>query len=490
MKNKTYKFRAVLIIILTNLLISTSVFAQTPQKMSYQAVIRNSSDDLITNTQVGMKISILRGSETGTVVYTETQTPTTNANGLVSIEFGGGTGFSSIDWSTGNYYIKTETDPEGGTDYSITGASQLLSVPYALFAGATSGSGSSNWTINGNNIYNSNSGNVGIGTTAPNRKLEIGGTGDQYIRVRANSSNISGIELFRETPGAFDWRISNEGGNLRFVWSENDFTSTKEALRINLYGNVGIGTLNPLNKTKLHVASSNLYAGYFTTDSISDNSHAVHAEFTGASSDGVAVYGKSVPADYCGYGGTFEGGYMGIIAKAQGTTNYYYGVRGIASSTSGTAYGVYGVASSSTEGTAYGVYCSGNGVYTGTWTTVSDAKFKINVTNYSGALGKIMLLRPVTYDMKIKEYPFMGFSEGMQIGLIAQEVEEVFPTLVEKGVHPGAEKNDPAVEYTGMNYVGLVPVLVNAIQEQQQQIELQQNQIDLLKQEIELLKEK
>lgn len=114
------------------LLLTVSVFAQSPQKMSYQAVIRNSDDALVTEQEVGMKISILKGSESGDVVYTETQTPTTNANGLVSIEIGGETGFSALDWSAGPYFIKTETDPAGGTTYSITGTSQLLSVPYAL----------------------------------------------------------------------------------------------------------------------------------------------------------------------------------------------------------------------------------------------------------------------------------------------------------------------------------------------------------------------
>jgi hypothetical protein len=119
-------------------LLSASVFAQSPQKMSYQAVIRNSSDQLVTNHAVGMRVSILQGSSTGTAVYVETQTPSTNANGLVSIEIGSGTivtgTFAAIDWSAGTYFIKTETDPTGGTSYNITGTSQLLSVPYALYA--------------------------------------------------------------------------------------------------------------------------------------------------------------------------------------------------------------------------------------------------------------------------------------------------------------------------------------------------------------------
>ena len=119
-------------------LISTTTFAQAPEKMSYQAVIRDAGDNLLTNTSIGMQISILEGSETGTAVYIETHTPFTNTNGLVSLEIGDGTvisgDFNTIDWTTGSYFIKTESDPEGGINYTISGTSQLLSVPYALYA--------------------------------------------------------------------------------------------------------------------------------------------------------------------------------------------------------------------------------------------------------------------------------------------------------------------------------------------------------------------
>jgi len=125
----------------TAVLLMASVFAQAPEKMSYQAVIRNSSEALVTNTTVGMQISILQGSASGTAVYVETQSPTTDANGLVNIELGGGTvvsvNFSTINWANGPYFVKTETDPDGATGgiaYTITGTSQLLSVPYALYA--------------------------------------------------------------------------------------------------------------------------------------------------------------------------------------------------------------------------------------------------------------------------------------------------------------------------------------------------------------------
>ena len=127
-----------LITILAAVLLTASVFAQTPEKMSYQAVIRNSSDTFVTNQSVGMQISILQGSISGTEVYKERHFPNTNANGLVSIEIGTGTvvsgDFSTIDWADGSYFIKTETDLNGGANYTITGTSQLLSVPYALHA--------------------------------------------------------------------------------------------------------------------------------------------------------------------------------------------------------------------------------------------------------------------------------------------------------------------------------------------------------------------
>jgi hypothetical protein len=118
-------------------LLTATTWAQSPEKMSYQAVVRDVSDALVQSQAVGMQISILQGSASGTAVYSETQTATTNVNGLVSIEIGAGTtldDFTSIDWATGTYFIKTETDPTGGTNYSITGTSQLLSVPYALQA--------------------------------------------------------------------------------------------------------------------------------------------------------------------------------------------------------------------------------------------------------------------------------------------------------------------------------------------------------------------
>jgi uncharacterized protein (TIGR02145 family) len=125
-----------------------------------------------------MQISILQTSSSGTAVYVETQTPITNANGLASIEIGGGTlvsgNFASINWANGPYFIKTETDPNGGTSYSITGTSQLLSVPYALF----SANGIRSVSASGDTLFLGNGTHLIIpGISAANT---TGGGGGQY----------------------------------------------------------------------------------------------------------------------------------------------------------------------------------------------------------------------------------------------------------------------------------------------------------------------
>jgi len=239
--------------LITILLINMAAFAQAPQKMSYQAVVRNAANDLSTNQTVGMQISVLQGSDTGTPVYIETQTPTTNANGLVNLEIGTGTvvsgTFASIDWSTGTYYIKTETDPTGGTSYTINGTSQLLSVPYALYAGNTGGGLSngaiagntpywngSNWVTNSSNLFN-NGGNVGINTSSPERLLEVHSNTTFSAGITPTlmlSDNFQKWNLGLGYDPAFRFSIASQDQTERFVIQQT--------------GNVGIGTINPLAK--------------------------------------------------------------------------------------------------------------------------------------------------------------------------------------------------------------------------------------------------
>ena len=114
------------------------VFAQAPEQFTYQAVVRNTNNDLVTNTQVGVQIVIMRNSTAGNPVYAERHVTSTNANGLLTLTIGEGNvvlgTFGAIDWSDGTYYMEVGIDPNGGSDYSIWSTQQLLSVPYALYA--------------------------------------------------------------------------------------------------------------------------------------------------------------------------------------------------------------------------------------------------------------------------------------------------------------------------------------------------------------------
>lgn len=189
-----------IITIFAALFITANVFAQSPEKMSYQAVVRDGSNNLVTSTAVGMQISILQGSTSGTAVYVETQTPTSNANGLVSLEIGGGTvvsgDFTTIDWANGPYFIKTETDPSGGTNYTITGTSQFLSVPYALHAKiADSINGGIIVTANDTTYWNNKQNNLiaGNGISIVNDTISATTSGGSSNKFYLGQDTLGGI---------------------------------------------------------------------------------------------------------------------------------------------------------------------------------------------------------------------------------------------------------------------------------------------------------
>ncbi len=392
------------------LLGTVNLMAQVPQGMNYQAVARNSTGALIANHLVGLRLTILSGSSTGTVVYSEIQSATTNQFGLFTISLGTGivtTGvFNTINWSTGLYWLKVELDATGGTNYVAMGTSQLLSVPYAFYAASSGTSGMTGTTnylakftgtsLDTSRIFDDGT-RIGIGTANPNSMAFV---------------NITGMGTFGSAP-YYEATVAvtgaANGASSSGIYAEGGWRG--------LYGR------NP---------------------------------GTAAGVEAIGVYGECVGSNYTGAG---------------------YGLKGKATGTGPTNYGVFGDASGAT-GTNYGVYCSGNGSYTGTWTQVSDKKFKKEVTDLTtDALDDLIKLRPVSYLMNTDEFPEMNFANGKQMGFIAQEMQEVFPSLVEKGVHPGATKEDASIEYLGVNYIGLIPVLVKGMQEQQTIIETQKTEL-------------
>jgi hypothetical protein len=272
--------------ILLAVMLSASIFAQVPQKITYQAVVRDDNGTLISNTQVGIEINIYQDSVTGTLVYTETQTPTTNANGLLTIEIGGQTGFDTISWANGPYFLETNIDPAGGTNYTITGASQLLTVPYALYAktadslaggivetdpvfsssvaSGITATDTANWNVwekNNNDIY-FNSGKIGIGTTSPAEMIHISkddysyvmsqtlGDYDAGVKFKANSvgNETNGINgyaiLIKGTDNSGDLLINED-------YINGTFNPTTRLTIKNESGFIGIGTNTP--EALLHI---------------------------------------------------------------------------------------------------------------------------------------------------------------------------------------------------------------------------------------------
>lgn len=127
-----------LIIIAGMSMMTVHLAAQVPESIRYQAVIRDHDHAVIADRQIGLHVIIARDMEATTIVYAESHTTTTGSSGMAIIEIGTGSVesgiFTDIDWSSGPYYVKTEIDPSGGTAYSLAGAGQMLSVPYAFYA--------------------------------------------------------------------------------------------------------------------------------------------------------------------------------------------------------------------------------------------------------------------------------------------------------------------------------------------------------------------
>jgi uncharacterized protein (TIGR02145 family) len=116
-----------------------SIYSQAPYEFNYQAVARDASGIILENTPVKIKISILQSNLTGSSVYSEIHSLTTNSFGLINLKIGTGNNkiglFEGIKWGIDNYFLKIEMDKDAGNNFKHLGTSQLLSVPYSLFSG-------------------------------------------------------------------------------------------------------------------------------------------------------------------------------------------------------------------------------------------------------------------------------------------------------------------------------------------------------------------
>lgn len=444
--------------ILAAILLTATVWAQSPEKMSYQAVIRDASNNLVTNQAVGIRISILQGSISGTAVYVETQTPTTNANGLVSIEIGSGTlvsgDFTAIDWANGPYFVKTEIDVNGGANYTISSVSQLLSVPFSLYARTAERfnesdpmfgnspaaritySDISNWNsivssqwITSNNHIRYQKGNVGIGNLiTPSARLHIRDIG------KGGGNVVFEGHIESSYPG--DPPV--EGQGTRLMWYPD-----KAAFRVG------------------HVVDTN-----WNKDSIGLHSIAMGYDSKASGAYSIAL-GRSTASAYNSLA-------LGEFSTASARRSTAMGFNSIASGEYSIALGSYARATGensfavslskapTTQVGAYTFRVSGATSIGGNvaWTNYSDKRLKDNIQllKTENNLEKVLKLNGIRFEWKEKE----GFNDLKNIGFIAQDVVDIVPEVV---------RYDELNDIYSLEYTGLIPVLTEAIKEQQAEIE-------------------
>ncbi len=384
-------------------LLHVEVESQTPQMIKYQAVIRNSVGQIIQNQKVSIRISILQGSVSGAVVFAELQSDSVNSSGLISLDIGAGSPVSgsltAIDWSTGTYFLETEVDPAGGTNYSLVGKSQLLSVPYALYAGKSAGA-------------------------------------DSKFEVMAHNQTSTDSALFV---------VRDRNGNAVFTVYENGVEISYDESVKGAKGGFTVGgrtTAKGVLQNILTVNSDSVRVYIDTTE-------------TKGAKGGFVVGGRSINKgdgiQYLKIGGNNTSDTT--ITKSFSILNN--GNVGINKAAPGKALDI---------GTGWATVAPGFD-----WLTPSDLRYKTNIVSINNILDKVLQLRAVRYSLKTE--PVSVNANSRHIGFIAQELEQQFPEFVitnEKG-------------YKAIAYDKLSTVLVEAIKEQQTEIDSLKSENDQLK---------
>ena len=345
---KTYTNYIRTIFLLCSFFYFLNASAQAPNKMSYQAVVRNTAGALVANANVGIQISILQTTATGTAVFVERHTTPTNANGLATLEIGGGTiqsgNFTTINWANSPYFIKTETDPTGGTTYSIAGTSQMLSVPYALFAGASANT----WGLNGNVATATNF----IGTTN-NTDVVFKRDGTQAGRIETFNTSYGFESLLNNNGGFFNTAIGNQALKSNTTGIGNvaigDF-----ALLDNIIGSentaTGVGSLSRNTSGTNNTANGRSALGSNTTGSFNtaNGSRALFNNITGESN--VAIGFESLRQNTTGSNNTAIG-VESLRNNSTGTSNAAIGFESLKNNTTGfnnSAHGLQALTSNTT----------------------------------------------------------------------------------------------------------------------------------------------
>lgn len=306
-------------------------FAQIPGLLNYQAVVRNSSNELIANQQVGLKISIVLTADTNHVVFSEVHTPISNNNGLISVAIGSINSLNAVDWAAGPFSLKTELDPAGGDNYSISGISPLLSVPYALYARTAGASAGSNegWGVVGDHaVFH---GFVGINSTDKRSRLSVAeyDPSDQTTTLYSHATGGVSIAGFSSAESDRNWM---NVGVMGMVHTKEGTTGRGVSGQASGDGIDGFGIFG---ESRLNNAVNNGVLGYAL--SRTGNNFGQFGGFFVARGDWDPEVGVG-NGDHFGIIGRAEGkGPWGLGAslRSSGATNINRGVQGVGSGNTG-----------------------------------------------------------------------------------------------------------------------------------------------------------
>lgn len=528
--------------------------AQVPNAFNYQAVVRNASGEIIANQNVSFRISILQGSASGMVTYSETHSLSTNSFGLVSLMLGKGVvqsgSFETIDWGASTYFVDIEVDPNNGGNYSPLATSQLLSVPYALYAAAGAGEVGPQGPqgvmgppgLQGEQGLKGEKGDAGPEGPQGDQGLQgekgdagpegpqgepgpqgpPGETGPQGPQGDPGIQGIQGLQGETGPEGPAGTYTAGAGITINNdVITADDPSPTNEFQNLILNGNdltIGAGNTVTLPSSPWNESGSNIY---YSAGNVGIN--------VSSPSERFHMYGGNAKFEY--YSGSISvstpGSWPGFIAYEQGGNRRDivfrdFGIHmGATTSSSGPGIdnglwinetgnvgvrtwnpgtyplmvnelGSYGLAIRHnsdqiwelfvTSGADLNLYRQGStlrGSFSaadGTYTPVSDRRFKSHIKPLESSLDNVMKIKPSTYKMKSDP---IG---DQKIGLVAQDLLDCFPELVNECVD---ERSDKTVYM--VNYNGIAVVAIKAIQEQQKLIEEQAKRIESLESRIERL---
>lgn len=527
------KLKALLFTIFAAGLTFAAKAQQTPQAFKYQAVARDTAGKELRNRTINFRVSVLKGSTVGVSVYTETHTITTNNFGVANITVGDGSvvsgTFSGIDWGSAAHFLKIEMDVNAGTNYQVMGASQLLSVPYALYAGK-SGSGSTSQLLKqGNGIILRNDSIINI---LPDRTVGLtGGTGISISGTYPNFTitnsqpdrtlsltGASGVSVTGTYPN-FTISGGTTGPDSGWKYKNKEISFTN--------GNVGIGVASPkrplqirnFSLTDTRTTIFDMRVGPGSNTSGNGSYSALLSSITGNNANGfnTAILGINTSSSWVqgtyyinqgvqgtadsssqvnrGLAGTAYGNNsimnQGIFGASTGTNSGdNVGIYAVANNASGTNYGGYFTADGSTgsnyglyaSGTSYAGYFNGDVNVTGNVYQASDANFKENIDTISNALGLITRLQPLSYNFRQDNK--MRMPANTQYGFLAQDVKKVIPAVVkeQRALVPADNANPEfatmdSTTYQSINYIQLIPILTKSIIELNAIIEQQNKRI-------------